>query len=152
MKKLAAGILMVCLMVVVGGCAGRIICKSDKYSKIKTCVYRNYIIKNYVYAEFSKSKDGLLFTLLNNRCRYELEYGNKTINFLIDGKLYSRVCRSSIHIGYNTNVKEFNSVFLDKKFVNLIVNSKECLFNILDKESYISKSDKEAMINLLLHY
>lgn len=151
MKKVFGVGLILFLIVGFTGCVG-IICETDKYSKTKTCVYKNNIIKNYVYAEFSKSKDGLLFTLLSNRCRFELEYGNKTINFLIDGKLYSRVCSSSLHIGYGDNVKEFNSVFLDKKFVNLIVNSKECKFNILNKESYISKSDKEGMMNLLLHY
>ena len=151
MKKLFVVVFIFCIMIGVSGCVGTI-CETEKYSKIKTCVYRNYIIKNYVYAEFSKSKDGLLLTLVSSHNRYEVEHYNKTINFLIDGKLYSRVCRSFFCIGYNDNVKEVNSVFLDKKFVNLIVNSKECLFNILDKESYISKLDKEGMMNLLLNY
>jgi len=151
MKKLLIGILMVVTMVGFGGCAG-IICEIDKYSKTKTCVYKNNIIKNYVYAEFSKSKDGLRLELFSSLNRLDVVYDYKTIDFMIDGKKYSRACGSQLYIGYGDNMKEINSVFLDKSFIKLIVNSKECKFNILDKESYISKSDKKGMMNLLLHY
>ena len=125
------------------GCSG-LICKTDE-----PCVYRNNFIKKFVYAEFTKEKDGLRLELFSSLNRLDVVYDYKTIDFMIDGKKYSHVCSSSLHIGYGDNMKEINSVFLDKKFVNLIVNSKKCKFKLLGKESYISKSDKEGM-NLLL--
>jgi len=131
------------------GCAGIECDKIDE--SVKVCSYINYSVKNYVYLEVmeSLSKDELKLILVSSHNRYEIDYGSKIINFLIDGKIYSFLCNSFFTIGYGDNVSEVNSVYIDSKFIDIIVNSKKCLFNIEGKESFISKSDKKGIIKLL---
>lgn len=156
MKKILIAMLVV-ISLMFGGIlnAGiiydKVICKTDSFTDKITCSYSTKNITNFsglalnVYIDGSKCN----FMLINVSEDWELMRQNRIILFKIDGVLHRKKYKLDTRIG-SGYVMEFVQITLDKEFVFLIANSKECKIRVgHSKETFINQECKDKIKELL---
>lgn len=125
-------------------------CRTDSFTNVTSHVYRTGHIKNFdiSYAYIIKGEGALTFHQYPEE--WDLLTQSRSILFKIDGVLYTKEYDLLTSIG-NGYVSEFVSVLLDREFLALIAESKECKIRLgCCKETFINQQYKDGIADLII--
>jgi len=124
----------------------------DEFTGASNYIYSTKDINGYMSSFILSMSDDndVMLTFVNKQDTWEL-LGESTIAyFLIDGSRYKKTWAMMDTSAESKYVIEFATVFIDKDFLKIIADSKECKVRLgTMKITYISQSYKDGMREFL---
>lgn len=151
MKKLVLVVIVMTMLISLFGIEyDKVVCDIDSFTGEIRYNYTTNDIDVFKASYVFINPDGSIYlTFMYQSENWKLLGESKKVLFLIDGELYEKkfILDTSVNTGY---VLEFATIITNKKFILLIVNSKECKVRVGHSlETVINQKYKNGMKELL---